>query len=114
MTRTRICGPARRTTAKSQMPMTGRRRRKFALERAVMMDRLFNTIANPYRVFPAERPDRHVYLSSPPLPDGGSYVVALEKSGLGTYKFVSVHPRSKEYVASLKRGMGVAPNGAKV
>lgn len=82
-------------------PRTKRGERTLEVERAVLMDRLFRTIEAPWRVL-VGKDDRHVCLGSPPLPDGGSYVVVLEPKADGSNGFVTAHPRSKEWMATMR------------
>ena len=76
--------------------------------RAKLMDRLFSTIAAPWRIVLGED-QRHIYIASPPLPDGGSYVVVLNPRGDAVNDFVSAHRRTRVWTA---RQLGrVAPEG---
>jgi hypothetical protein len=82
-------------------PGIKRGERTLEVERAVLMDRLFRTIEAPWRVLMGDN-KRHIYLGSPPLPNGGSYVVVLEPKSDGSNEFVTAHPRSKEWLASMR------------
>lgn len=62
------------------------------------MDRVFMTIAKPWKVFPS--PAEQLYLGSK-LPDGGTYVVVLNVGKAGHMDFKSAYPRSEAEISTM-------------